>query len=569
MDPDSMNPENRIPENMIPENIVPENIARTGIEKLAGKVVEILSVILFAAITVSGAVCSAWLTNGYTRDFVFQRDSVLLNLLIFAVLFTVWKVTADFVAKRGEKGRRTLLVIVLVYVFVVSLGWAAVSKCFPTADQASVYYGAKHFAADNFEDIAYMASYFSCYPHQMGLAFFYELLLRIFHTESFHLLQGINACCNVLTVWALYDITKRSFRNRKAGIYLLLLAALCLPLLWYTPFVYGELPSFAFSFLGVQKLLAARDHAADGKEKQAVLSGIFSLAALFAATLVRKNTLILIAAVGITGVVALLSGCGVDREQKTKRRKRRLQLGVYLAVLLLLCSQAGNLAIRMYEARSGRVLNDGVPGKTYLVMGLMENEYAPGWYTGYNFETYAYAAEYDQKKAIAIAQEDLEKRWQELLKEPAYTARFFGKKFLAEWLNTGYACYDYTAGKYYDRLPVVESLYSGILFYVTRFFMDKYQFAVYLTALVGMAVCLGKGRQQFQKGGIFWYIFAATILGGALFYLAWEGNGRYILPYFLMTLPYAAGGLAWIDRCFQNMYNKQHLKRQEKMGGSQ
>ena len=514
------------------------------IDKLSKKIIEALALLLFALITIFGAFRSAYLEDGYGQKLFFYKDSILLNLLFCAVLFVIMKLCADFVAKNMEKRRRILLVLTLVYTFVLSLGWAAVSKCFPTADQASVYYGAKHFAADYFAEITEKNSYFSCYPHQMGLALFYEWILRLFHTESFHLLQGVNAVCNCITVLSLYAITTHLFKEKKVSVYFLLLMLLCFPLYWYTPFVYGELPSFAFSFFGIWMLLEAL-----GREKSAICGKgqketqersrvdlqkvsflVLSLFSLFLATMVRKNTLILIIAVTLTLLVYML------------KEKKPWYL-LYLLLLVTLCSQANSFAIKLYENRSGGQLNAGVPGISHMVMGLQESEYAPGWYNGFNFTTYAYDADYNQAEAIRLSKLALQERLDVFKSEPDYTFRFFRDKFMAEWLNTGYACYDSTAGKYYDRLSVVESLYSGTGFYVTRFFMDKYQFAIYLSALVFVAGNLAIGRKKREQASILQYTLLVTVIGGALFYLVWEGSGRYILPYFLMTIPYAAAGL--------------------------
>lgn len=511
-----------------------------SLEKIAKKVVEIPVLLLFLCITLAGAFCSGYLQDGYGQKLFFVRDSLLLNLA-FAALFTgIIRGLTEWVCKNYEKRIRWLVAAVLGFTFCISLGFAAVSKCFPTADQASVYYGAKHFAADYFGDLAEKASYFSCYPHQMGLALFYEVLFRLFHTESFHLLQGVNALCNVMTVWSLWQITMRLSGSRKAGVSALLLSALCMPLLWYTPFVYGELPSFAFSLFGFAMLLIALGAK---KKRSSLLFASLSLVSLVLATLVRKNTLILIIAVVLTLGIYVL-------------RTKKYSYFFYLGLLVLLCSQAIPFAIRLYEIRSGVRLNDGVPGISHAVMGLQESEYAPGWYNGFNFTTYAYEADYDQEEAVRLSRLALEERLAVFRKNPAYTARFFWDKFRAEWLNTGYACYDYTAGKYYTRLPFVESLFSGRLFYITRFYMDKYQFMVYLLALLTVSAFLNnkkkeaagiaekKAEEENTDYGILRHTLLATILGGALFYLVWEGSGRYILPYFLMTLPYAGMAIA-------------------------
>lgn len=537
-------------------------------DTISRKVIEVLAILLFALITVLGALRSCYLEDGYGQKLFVYKDSLLLNLLFCAVLFLIVKLCADFVAKNMEKRRRILLILTLVYTFILSLGWAAVSKCFPTADQASVYYGAKHFAANYFAEISEKNSYFSCYPHQMGLALFYELILRLFHTESFHLLQGVNAVCNCITVFSLYKITTLLFQEKKVSVYFLLLMLLCFPLYWYTPFVYGELPSFAFSFFGVWMLLQAisgakragceQEKKSQNRSRMAlgeVLLLALSLSSLFLATMVRKNTLILVIAVTLTLLVFLL------------KEKKPWYL-LYLLLLVVLCSQANPFAIKLYENRSGGQLNAGVPGISHMVMGLQESEYAPGWYNGFNFTTYAYDADYDQAEAIRLSKLALQERLDEFRADPAYTFRFFRDKFMAEWLNTGYACYDSTAGKYYDRLPIVESLYSGTGFYATRFFMDKYQFGIYLFALIFVVGKLGIRRKS-QKNQdkiqgdlvtdpvakpvegvalILQYTLLVTVIGGALFYLVWEGSGRYILPYFLMAIPYAAAGLAGLER---------------------
>ena len=514
-----------------------------ALERIAKKTIELFALFLFFVITILGAFRSAYLKDGYGQKMFFYKDSLLLNLLFAIVLLFIMKIIADWIVKDLDKRRRMLLLFTLAYTFCLSLGWAAVSKSFPTADQASVYYGAKHFAADYFAEIAEKNSYFSCYPHQMGLALFYEVILRIFHTESFHLLQAVNAVCNCVTVLSLYKICTLLFEEKKISIYFLLLVGVCFPLFWYTPFVYGELPSFAFSFFGVWMLLEA----ILGKgEKKFIFPGI-SLGSFFVATLVRKNTLILIIAVVLALGVYLL-------------KTRKYFYAIYLGLLILMCSQANNLAIKSYEIRSGNQLNDGVPGISHVVMGLQESEYAPGWYNGFNFVTYTEKAGYDQKEAVRLSLLALNERLDVFKSDPTYAINFFTDKFMAEWLNTGYACFDSTAGKYYERLPVVESLYSGNGFYVARFFMDKYQFVIYFLALLFIACNLGMGKRKNRNKpesegnnkvcsvSVLHYILLATVLGGAVFYLAWEGSGRYILPYFVMTIPYAAAGLEKVDK---------------------
>lgn len=497
----------------------------SNIEKVSKKIVEILVVLLFVCVTLTGAFRSVYLEDGYGIKLYIANDSLLINLLFGIIMVVVLKFLADFVAKNMDKRRKVLLVLTLIYTFCLSLGWAAVSKNFPAADQASVYYGAKHFAADFFGDIAEKSSYFSCYPHQMGLAFFYEIILRVFNTESFHLLQGVNAVCNCITILSLYKITTLLFEDKKISVYFLLLMIMCFPLFWYTPFIYGELPSFAFSFLGIWMLLEGI------YRRKKILFLIASIVALTCATAVRKNTLILIIAVVLTMLIYIL-------------KERKYAYILYLVLLMIFCTQINNIAILRYEKSAGVKINDGVPAISHIVMGLQESDTAPapGWYNGFNFNTYAYDADYNQEEAIRISENALAARLAEFKENPRNAFKFFSEKFMAEWLNSGYACIYYTSGKYYDRLPIVESLFSGNGFHIAQFFMDKYQFVVFALAI------FFAGKRDSDKYGILKYIFLVTIIGGAIFYLVWEGNGRYILPYFIMTIPYAAAGMARIER---------------------
>ncbi len=502
------------------------------LEKFSTKTVEIMAVLLFACITVMGFIRSAILEDGYSIKIIIQKDSIFLNLVFCVVMTIIIKFVADFIEKDMDKRRRILLVLTMVYGFCLGLGWAALSKNFPTADQASVYYGAKHFAADYFADIAEKNSYFSCYPHQMGLAFFYEILFRVFRTESYHLLQAVNALCNCLTVLSLYKITTILFEEKKISVYFLLLTIFCFPLFWYTPFVYGELPSFALSFFGIWMLLETLG--TDRGKRQRLIFMAVSLVSLTIATAVRKNTLILVIAIVITLLIYLL------------KEKKYFYL-LYVVLLVVLTTQINNLVIIRYEKCAGVRINDGVPSISHVVMGLQESEYAPapGWYNGFNFETYAYDADYNQEMAIEISREKMAERIGEFTDNPGYAFRFFSNKFMAEWLNSGYACIYYTAGKYYDRLPMVESLFSGTGFHVAQFFMDKYQTMIFAMALLFV---LKQGKNTF---GILRHIFLITIIGGAIFYLAWEGNGRYVLPYFIMTIPYAAAGMERLERLME------------------
>lgn len=67
--------------------------------------------------------------------------------------------------------------------------------------------------------------------------------------------------------------------------------------------------------------------------------------------------------------------------------------------------------------------------------------------------------------------------------------------------------------------------------------MNIYQLLVYGAVLFLLSVKRKEWRQIDR------YILLVGIFGGFLFSILWEAKTRYVFPYFLMVLPYAAVGI--------------------------
>jgi len=510
---------------------------RNGIEKISKKIIEVLSVILYLTLVISASLITVRHASAYDETFTFVTDSPFINIVFASVMMFIFYWIVVWVSKNMDKRRKILLIAELIIVFAFGLGFSAISKCFPTADQASVYYGSKHFAANYYGDLAEINSYFSVYPHQMALALAQEIVFRVFHTDSYHLLQGINALCNSLTVWSLFSISDIAFENKKVSVYTLLISVFCLPLLWYTPFVYGDLASIAFSLLGVTLILKAL--LTENSKLRTIIFLVGSLFSLLIATLVRTNTLIFVIALVLVTLVYLI-------------KEKKPILLIYVLTLAFLCAGVNKTTIALYEYRSGQNINDGMPSICHMVMGLTEGEAGNGYYNGYNFDTYVNRAGYNQDLARELAQKDLNKRISEFKDDPVYAFEFFKDKFLAQWMSGDFDCFHFTSGKYYDRYPIVESLFSGSLFKISSFYMDKYMFLIYISTLTSaIALLFGK-----RKCSILGYTTLVAIIGGWFFYTIWEASGRYILPYFIYAIPLSAVGIDMITEFISKMMEK-------------
>lgn len=492
---------------------------------------QVSSLILFGILAVSSFLGTAYLENAYEIVIQLGWDNPLLNLL-FLCCFLALLVGIGKFFLRSEKGAPVLLLLSCLWIFGASLLWTYLSKSGPASDCGSVYYAAKRFAADDFSAISYRDSYFSVYPFQLGLAFFYEIIFRIARSDNFHILQGVNALCLVVCTVSQYSLCGRIFRRKDAQVCTLLLTDFCLPFIMYGSYIYGEIPSFAFLLFGTWMLLLTLEGQTDLSPVRRTLCGLLALLSLSCGVLVRKNSLVFIIALGIILALWLL-------QNRLRLSKRKLVL--WLAYFLLIFALSVGIipmVQNLYAGRSGQRINPGIPASTYLAMGLMETEAGPGHYSGYNFETFTQAADYDAETASAIGWNDYQKQLSYFAAHPGYSLRFLWKKFCIQWLNTGWSVFDSTFVAFGERLPVIESCFSGPLYGVLKAYMTNYQMVLYLLCAICAFVCFRE-----KKDTVFLYLFPLTAFGGALLFLAWEASGRYVLPYAVFMLPCAGYGM--------------------------
>lgn len=508
-------------------------------------IIEILSTILFVSLAIAAFLMSAYVTDAY--QIVIQRtmDNILLNIVYLVVFLAIIMGTTHGIL-HFKKGKKYLLGLVCMWIFTASLLWSYFSKSGPASDCGSVYYAAKQFARNDFSALAYSGSYFSVYPFQLGLAFFYEIIIRIAHSDNFHVLQGANAVCLVVCVISQYQLTGLFFsgdKKDKIQIYELLLTFTCIPYMMYGSYIYGEIPSFAFVLFGSWMLLLML-------QENKWLCAIPGFLSIILGVMVRKNTLIFMIALGC--IIFLYYLCN----WKIMSGKKKVGLALYFSCLFLLAVQIIPIIQNSYAERSGTVINSGVPASDYLAMGLMEADAGPGGYNGYNFETFTETANYDTETAAEIGWNAYQERLQYFIGHPKYAILFFGEKFLDQWLNPGWAIFNSTYVSFGERPAIIESCFSGPLYQVLIDYMSNYQMVLYLlTALSCLSLLSGRNKKT-EGASVFVLLFLLTAIGGAIFYLAWEASGRYVLPYAIWVLPNAASGFLMLERLIEKIRRK-------------
>lgn len=495
------------------------------------RAVQGITLFLMGALTICSLFWGYYAEDMTTQAYVAHREPFLIHLAIAAVLFLALFLLQRFYRLSSRRRRALLLAAAMSWICLWGFALIFFGGSIPSADAASVYSIAQALAHGHTEVIHPTDSYLSYYPQQIGLVAFYEILIRLWELlhisySAHYMLQCVNVVMACIIVFFQYKITGLlSQGNDRAMISYLFLAMLNAPLIFYTSFVYGEIPSFAFLSGGIY-FLARFFSGQSLSSHQRYVSLTVSVALLVLGVALRKNTLIVIIAVVLTTLWEWL-----------REHKRGL---ILYALLLTLLSLSILPAIqRLYEHRAGNVLSSGVPAMSYFAMGMQESSRGYGWYNGFNFNTYA-DSNMDTALTIQESKKAIAASLSAFREDPAYAFRFYAEKFLSQWTDGSYFCRQATLQHSDIRRERVESLYTGSLAGPFIHYCNLYQLLVYAAALL----CLLRMRRFGNETlSLLPYVGLIAVLGGFLFHMIWEANSRYILPYFLLLLPYAAQGL--------------------------
>ena len=514
--------------------------------------VRFLTLLLMGSLTLCSLLWGYYAEDMTTQKALAHWEPLPFQLAGLAALLFLLFLLLKFCRPTGKR-RALLLAIALGWICLLGLFMVFCGRSIPTADSASVYTIAQALASGQTSVIHPTDSYLSYYPQQVGLVFFYEIIIRLWNLLPFpyaahYIIQCINVGMACVTIYFQYrTVCLLSRDSDRAAVCYLFLAILNAPLIFYTSFVYGEIPSLAFLSGGIYLLLKYfLTQEQSLIRRRMALAG--SLLLLVLGVALRKNTLIVV----IAAVIAVLWEC---------LRKHKLSLLLY-ALLLTLSSVAILPAIqRSYENRAGNVLSSGVPALSYIAMGMQESSRGNGWYNGFNFSTYA-DSNLNQAVADQVSRKAIAASLSAFRDDPAYALRFYGEKFLSQWTDGSYFCRQATLHHTDGRAEIVESLYTGPLSLPFNHYCNLYQLLIYCSTLI----CLLGMRKPGNTPGeatpsLLPYVSMIAVLGGFLFHMIWEANSRYILPYFLLLLPYAAQGLEALYNMILQMYKnkKKHI----------
>lgn len=521
---------------------------QTGMKPFSSKLyafsihfIQLLGLVLTFCLFLGGFLFTCYAANMETQQVLTAWDNPFFGLLGIFLFLAAGPGLCLLSMKLLPKASQTKFLLFAVLVWQLILGALLIlsGKTVPAADSMSVYAAAEALASGDTSVIHPTDSYLSYYPQQIGLTAFYELLIRIwklfpFSLPAYHFIKCINVILACVIVVFQYKTAQLLWKSVLTHRLYLLLAAANAPFIMYTSFVYGEIPSFAAVSIGFYCLLKLLQ-----SPSRHLLYGSCSVVFMALSVMLRKNSLILVIAALIVLVFQALVQSG-----------RR-----FLLLLALLCAVSGfgilPLVQNAYELRSGNSLKSGVPAISYLAMGMQEASRGNGWYNGFNFNTYRETG-MDTSATAAISKEAISKRLQYFCEHPGYGADFYLKKHLSQWADGTYAARQATLATFGGRTEFFNKLYAGE--YSSRFiaYCNIYQNVLYLGAflfcLTSVYLRPGTAQRRRQKPDgsglrLPMWLGMIGVVGGFLFHIFWEANSRYIFPYSLLLMPYAAEGL--------------------------
>jgi len=493
--------------------------------------VKYLSVVFSALLFISAFLYTCYAEDMTTQLVLKKVDFILWSVPAGGIALGIGFLITHFVLKKASR-IRILLYLVLAWCLILGLVLVVFGKTVPAADSMSVYSIAESLALGDTSVIHPTESYLSYYPQQVGLCTYYEIIIRIWHLlgldlPAYHIIKVLNVLFACLIILFQCKTLRLLFHNNKAECCYLLLAAGCLPLIFYTSFIYGEIPSFALFTMG----LFAFVRFVKKQVRHPILWAAGSLACFALSVMLRKNTLILITAVLLTAFFSWLKTC-------------RHTLLLYV-IICALCTTLILPAIQSYyEHRAGNLLSLGVPAVSYLAMGMQESSRANGWYNGFNFNTYAESG-MDRDITAAMSKDAISERMDYFRQNPGYAFGFYRDKFFSQWTDGTYACRQATLATFGGRSAFFREVYEGRYSGFLIGFCNIYQNLLYLgTFLFTLFKAMYKKKTTVSDYDLLHYLGIIGAFGGFLFHMFWEANSRYIFSYSLLLIPAAAAGFS-------------------------
>lgn len=441
-----------------------------------------------------------------------------------------------------------LIGVVSVSVYVVSVLWVSNCHVIPYGDSGVLCSIARKMLGGHYIDMESPGCYMTIFPHQFSLVAVIQSVLALFGPENYQAFQHLNALCMPLLFYSGYKILQYLCEDLETVFYYILFFLGCFPLFLYVPFVYGEIISITFTMVLMWQTV---QYCKTGRK----ICFLWGTMAIVLACMVRKNSLIVLIAVGIVLVFHSV-------------RRADPRGVVWILVMALMVSGSDRLVCAYYERMSGTEVSDGIPYISWIRMGLQDTWAGPGWFDNSSVDIYAENG-YDTERTALAERRLLAGTLEDMWENKAVSVDFFRRKILSQWNSPGYNYVQTT--KNFERDPEELPAFVRYVYYegekAVQTYMDRYQFVFYFYLTVSAVALFADRKKKYCLADRLLYI---AMIGGFLFSIMWEASSRYVLPYAAYMIPMAALGMCRLvklsDRCVPLGRNRRTAQLRESSG---
>lgn len=368
------------------------------------------------------------------------------------------------------------------------------------------------------------------YPFQYGFVRYVKLIFTFWGTDNYYVLQILNVLYLWLIIFFVVRNTRFLFGREQYHIGVILM--LFFPLSLYVTYIYGNLLSLALSLASAYYLLRLLT-------KEGCLWFDFLLVVVLntLAILAKNNALIF--TIAEICIILLFS---------VKQAEKKFFLCNALLITAILATYAISMtAVNRSLAKYTGVDKVGTPKIAWIAMGLQTGKFAEGWNNFYNRDVY-WDNDCDIETAAAVSRASIKESIDNFLKNPNYCVKFFYKKICSEWMNPSFDVFN-EIQRITVQNPNTKIHYSvparwllekspGKSLDATHFILNEYLRIYELAVYAGAFIYLIIRRLQVTD-----CLFIVVFIGGFIFHIFWEAACQYMLPYFVMLIPYGIVGL--------------------------
>lgn len=450
-----------------------------------------------------------------------HQDPVIWNLLTLVIFGSVMAGLMALGKKLSARTQRRVLFCLAAFMVLLtaffSFQWILSADRTPGSDQFYCCHAANNFMHGIYTELE-KGYYIETYPQQLGLVALLELIFSIAGPYNYFVFEVLSALSVPCIAFLGYRIVREITDDFAVSVCYCLLMTGCLPLVFYTSFVYGEILSLLFSFFGVFFALRYRN-----RRRIFYLVGVvLSFAAAF---LVRKNSIIIMIAFCLTALL-----------WSFKNKDIKMFLTALLAMIIPFLAFWG--VQQMYEVRSGIQKSSGEPFSAVIVIGLEEFEGRFGWHYGRRDTDIYEGCGYDIQSTDEVCRQIISDRLQYFASHPSYAVHFFKQKQLSQWNEPLYQAYYFSQNYSEDSIPKEGTFLFWLKehYFLLLGFCDKLQLILYWGMLLYFIFAVRKDSDMLQ------HVLPVMVIGGFFFSMIWEAKARYILPYYIAMFPMAGIG---------------------------